>query len=217
MGTADRWLTELPAGSIRATGVTLHRVRPDDLDELVDAVNASLGALRPWMPWAQAPATRQSIGEFLDQADRDWEGGREFQFAIRGRRGAEPEALIGCCGLHDRIGAGGLEIGYWVRSDCTGRGVATSAASALTASALGLDGVSRVEIHCDAANVRSAAIPPKLGFRLHRIEARPPISPGETDRHMIWVYPSSPPPASADLQQVDDEDEGVVGRDPRSG
>ena len=122
------------------------------------------------MPWAQVPATRQSIGEFLDQAERDWERGREFQFAIRGRRGAEPEALVGFCGLHDRIGAGGLEIGYWVRSDCTGRGVATSAASALTASALGLDGVSRVEIHCDAANVRSAAIPPKLGFRLDRIE-----------------------------------------------
>ena len=217
MGTADGWLTERPPGSIRAADVTLHRVRLEDLDELVDAVNGSLGALRPWMPWAQVRATRQSIGGFLDQADRDWEGGREFQFAIRGRRGAEPEALIGSCGLHDRIGAGGLEIGYWVRSDCTGRGVATSAASALTASALGLDGVSRVEIRCDAANVRSAAIPPKLGFRLDRIEDRPPTSPGETDRHMIWVYPASPAPASVDLEQVDDEDEGVVGGDPRSG
>ncbi|MGD0391723.1 MAG: GNAT family N-acetyltransferase [Acidimicrobiales bacterium] len=216
MGTADRWLTR-PSESIRAAGVTLHRARVEDLGELVDAVNASLAALRPWMPWAQVPATHRSIGEFLDQAELDWERGREFQFAIRGRRDTEPEALIGFCGLHDRIGAGGLEIGYWVRSECTGRGVATSAASALTASALGLDGVSRVEIHCDAANVRSAAVPPKLGFRLDRIEIRPPTSPGETDRHMIWVYPSGRAPASVDLQQVDDEDKGVVGGDPRSG
>ena len=82
----------------------------------------------------------------------------------------------------------GLEIGYWVRSDRTGRGLATSAASALTASALALDGVSRVEIHCDAANRRSAAIPEKLGYRLDRVETRPPTAPGETERHMIWVF-----------------------------
>jgi RimJ/RimL family protein N-acetyltransferase len=182
-------LTERPAESIRSAAVTLHRAGAEDLDELVEAVNDSRMALRPWMPWAQVPATPESIGNFLEQADRDWERGREFQFTIRGRRGAEPEALIGSCGLHDRVGVGGLEIGYWVRSDCTGRGVATSAASALTAAALGLDGVARVEIRCDAANVRSAAIPPKLGFRLDRIEARPPTAPGETDRHMIWLNP----------------------------
>ncbi len=192
VGSAGRWLTERPAESIRAADVTLRRVGLDDLDELVDAVNDSLGTLRPWMPWAQVPATPESIGEFLDRAHRDWEHHREFQFAIRGHRGAEAEALIGSCGLHDRVGSGGLEIGYWVRSDCTGRGVATSAAAALTAAALRLDGVSRVEIRCDAANVRSAAIPPKLGFRLDRIQARPPTAPGETDRHMIWVYPFAP-------------------------
>ena len=81
-----------------------------------------------------------------------------------------------------------MEIGYWVRSDHTGRGLATAAASALTSSALGLQGVSRVEIHCDAANLGSAAIPDKLGYRLDRVENRPPAAPGETARHMIWVF-----------------------------
>ncbi len=191
MGRVE-WLTARPAGTIRSVDVALHRARPDDLDELVDAVNASLEELRPWMPWAQDPATSRSIGDFLGRADRDWEAGHEFQFAIRGGKGSEPDALLGFCGLHNRIGAGALEIGYWVRSDCTRRGVASSAAAALTATALDLDGVRRVEIHCDAANSPSAAIPPKLGFRLDRIETRPPETPGETDGHMIWVYPSSP-------------------------
>ncbi len=192
MGNVDQWLTTRPAGSLRSAEVTLHRARPVDLDELVDTINSSLEELRPWMPWAQEPATDRSIGEFLAQAHRDWEAGREFQFAIRGRRGRQADALLGFCGLHNRIGAGGLEIGYWVRSDSTRRGVATSAASALTAAALGLAGVSRVEIHCDAANRASAAIPPKLGFRLDRTETRGPTTPGETDRHMIWVYPAVP-------------------------
>ena len=190
MGPPDQWLTTRPAESIPSTDVTLFRARPDDLDELVAAVNSSLDELRPWMPWAQVPATSATIGAFLTRAVDDWQEGREFQFAIRGRRGQDPEALVGFCGLHNRVGPGGLEIGYWVRSDCTGGGVAISAASALTRAALGLDGVRRVEIHCDAANLPSAAIPPKLGFRLDRIDTRPPSTPGETDRHMVWVYPS---------------------------
>jgi RimJ/RimL family protein N-acetyltransferase len=82
---------------------------------------------------------------------------------------------------------GALEIGYWVQVDHTGRGVATAAAGALADAALRLSAVSRVEIRCDAANLRSAAIPPKLGFRLERTESRPPTAPGETDANLVWV------------------------------
>ncbi len=149
------------------------------------------------MPWAQVPADVASIGAFLRQADVSWEEGREFQFAVHAdSRGADEggaelvRPIIGYCGLHDRLGAGALEIGYWVRSSHTGRGVATAAAAALIRAALAVDGVERVEIHCDAANTKSSAIPPKLGYRLDRIDRRPPEAPGETDQHMVWVFPS---------------------------
>jgi RimJ/RimL family protein N-acetyltransferase len=126
-----------------------------------------------------------------------WEEGREFQFAVRAdARGTDEggadlvRPIIGYCGLHDRLGGGALEIGYWVRSSHTGRGVATTAAAALTrAAALAVDGVEQVEIHCDAANTKSSAVPPKLGYRLDRIDRRPPEAPGETDQHMVWVFP----------------------------
>jgi RimJ/RimL family protein N-acetyltransferase len=167
--------------------VTLLRAQGGDCAELVEAVNASIQELRAWMPWAQEPATESSIHGFLARSDRAWESCEEFQFAIRGQHGESADALIGFCGLHGRIGVGGLEIGYWVRSDCTGRGVATSAAGALTESALALEGVTRVEIHPDAANLASAAIPPKLGYRLDRTEVRTPVSPGGSGQHMIWV------------------------------
>jgi RimJ/RimL family protein N-acetyltransferase len=190
MTTGPRWLTDRPVERFDLDSVTLRRSSADDVDELVAAVNHSLDHLRPWMPWAQQPATPESIGAFLWQADVTWRDGREFQFAIRGQRGSRPDALLGFCGLHDRVGVGALEIGYWVRADCTGRGVATTAAAALTRSALGLDGVTRVEIRCDASNVRSAAIPPKLGFRLDRVVVRSPEAPGETDRQLVWVADS---------------------------
>jgi RimJ/RimL family protein N-acetyltransferase len=47
--------------------------------------------------------------------------------------------------------------------------------------------VNRVEIHCDAANVGSAAVARRLGYRLDRIEQRHPEASGESGRLMIWV------------------------------
>ena len=197
MGTDGHWLHDRPPTSLRAGAWRLDRSHPNDRGHLVEAVNESLEQLRPWMPWAQVPADAASTGMFLRQADASWEEGREFQFAVRedGRGADEGGAdlvgpIIGYCGLHDRLGAGALEIGYWVRSSHTGRGVATAAAGALTRAALAVDAVERVEIHCDAANVKSSGIPPKLGYRLDRIVRRPPDAPGGSDRQMVWVFPS---------------------------
>jgi RimJ/RimL family protein N-acetyltransferase len=47
----------------------------------------------------------------------------------------------------------------------------------------------RVEIHCDEANVRSAAVPRRLGYRLDRIEDDRVSAPGDLGRSMIWVWP----------------------------
>jgi RimJ/RimL family protein N-acetyltransferase len=188
------WLEERPPELIEMGDRVLVRMTPDHGPALVTAVNASLPHLRPWMPWAQEPATSESIGTFLGIAATQWDGFQEFQYLIRQNPGGP---IIGSCGLHARIGVGALEIGYWVHADHIGRGVATAAAGGLTGAALRLRGVERVEIRCDAANARSAAIPPKLGYRLDRIETRPRTTPGETDAHMVWVREQQMSPATS--------------------
>lgn len=195
----DDWLSDRPPERIRSGDLRLERSRAGHLDDLLAAVNASRDELRTWMPWAQDPSSMASIGAFLNQAERDWDGGREFQFAMLtgrpdGRPDGRPSGLVGYCGLHARIGRGALEIGYWVRSDCSGHGIAAAAARELTCSALVLEGVDRVEIHCDATNGRSAAIPPRLGFRLDRIEPHPPEAPGQSGRLLVWVWPAGQAP-----------------------
>ncbi len=95
--------------------------------------------------------------------------------------------MVGGTGLHRRIGEDGLEIGYWRRADAGGRGLVTTWSAALTRAAFALDGVERVEIHCDEANVASAAVPRRLGFTLERIEDKPIAAPGERGRSMIWI------------------------------
>jgi ribosomal-protein-serine acetyltransferase len=172
--------------------VELRRHTAFDCDALVDSVNRSLAELRPWMPWAQTPATDESIGEFLERSQRAWSDGIEFGYTIRPADDTTGYAgIIGACGLHFRSEPGVAEIGYWVRSDRTGSGVATSAARALTRAALDLSEVHRIEIHCDADNRASRAVAAKAGYVLDRIDLRSPSprAPAETDQLIIWVYP----------------------------
>jgi RimJ/RimL family protein N-acetyltransferase len=100
----------------------------------------------------------------------------------------ESTRLVGGAGLHPRIGAGGLEIGYWIRTDSTGAGLATETAAALTAAAFEVPGVERVEIRCDPRNLKSAAIPRHLGYTLTTtLEANTVTPQGAPRDTMVWT------------------------------
>ena len=101
----DVWLIDRPPERVLADHVILWRSDPSDVEPLVLAVNESLDHLRPWMPWAQVPATTDTIAAFLGQASIDWMAGQEFQFLVRA---AQSETVLGCCGLHARLGPGRL-------------------------------------------------------------------------------------------------------------
>ena len=58
--------------------------------------------------------------------------------------------------MHDDVGPGALEIGYWCHIEYAGRGIITRSAVRLTDIAFEPSpGIERVEIHCDKANIRS--------------------------------------------------------------
>ncbi len=174
-----------PPERVDAGPVTLRRVRASDAGAIAAAVGASLEYLRPWMPWATAAAAeRRSQLSRVAEADQWWESGVRYTYSVVTSDGG---TLVGEIALHRRMGEASAEIGYWIAASQAGRGYATAAGAAITAVALALPGVTRVEIHCDAANVPSAAIARKLGFHLDRIEERASAAPGESGRLMIWV------------------------------
>ena len=190
---------------MRSEHLVLRRVQEDDADAIATAVGASLDYLRPWMPWATLEAAEPRTQRIrVAEADELWEAGTDFIYSVLLR----PElTVIGEIGLHwrsgdgrsgdgrspdggavdGRAGDGGMEIGYWIDTRYSGRGLGTEAAGALTDLALALPGVTRTEIHCDVANQASAAIPRKLGYELDRVEQQPPEAPGERGHRMVWV------------------------------
>ena len=132
--------------------------------------------------WANDELAAQA--SFLEATAAGWEQGERFEYAIEDRE----RNLLGSVGLMRRVGPGGLEIGYWVHSGHTRRGIAKLAAAALTDAAFGLPWVDHVEIHHDKENLASGAVPAGLGFqmvrrstsRLWRMPTRAGISSGDS-------------------------------------
>lgn len=185
-----------PAYRVRTERTVVRCWDPSDAALLKEAVDSSLEHLQPWMPWAEKEPTEidakiQILRGFRGRFDL----GQDFVYGIFD---PDERRVLGGTGLHTRIGSEALEIGYWIRVDCIGRGLATEVAAALTKVAFEVNQVRRVEIHCDPSNVRSAAVPRKLGFTHEAtLRQRVPGHGGELRDEMIWTllkseYPGSP-------------------------
>ena len=151
-----------PPYVIRTERLLIRCWEPGDAPLLDEALRASLDHLRPWMPWANDEPTE--IDEKVERLRRfrgQFDLGQDFVYGI-----FDPDAMrvVGGTGLHPRSGSGSLEIGYWIRTDATGRGYASEAAAALARVALSVCGVDRVEIRVDPANAASLRVPRRLGF-----------------------------------------------------
>lgn len=175
-----------PPEPIDLDEVRLRRWSAADVPALTVAVVESLEHLQPWMVWATPDqATEEGFARFQQEAHARSADGHE---AVLGIFDVATGAVRGGVGLHDRVGPGGIEVGYWLHVGATGRGLITRVVAHLTDLALARDGIRWVEIRCDEANVASAAVPRRLGFTLAAtIPSDRPQAPADTGRDLIWT------------------------------
>jgi len=155
---------------------------PADAPALTRAVTESLEHLRPWMPWAAfEPVAQATRLAFLRDAIAGEAGGGD---RLRGY--FLGDVVVGAGGLHQRIGPGGLEIGYWVHADHLRRGIATAGVRALVAEAFADPAIDRVEILHDRANAASGRVAAAAGFTRVGEIARPATAPGDEGVGVVW-------------------------------
>ncbi len=173
----------LPDG-LPAEAVELRRWRPQHAEGLCDAVATSLPELRPWMPWAQEEPTVEGHVTVLTEGQARFDAGEDWQYVV-----VEPasDRIVGAVGIYRRGGPTTVEIGYWIRTDATHRGYATMASRALTTAAFAhFDHIDTVEIRMDKGNRRSAAVPPRLGYRyVDEVDQEIDV-PGQCGRWQVW-------------------------------
>lgn len=174
-----------PPDRIDLGEVVLRAPRPDDAEALLAATTRDLDHLGPWMAWATPDTnTLEARAAFIEECATKAAAGVEAHHLVLS---ADGEQVLGACGLHDRVGSEALELGYWLASAVTGSGLMTRIAGVLTDAALACDDVTRVEIHCDAANGPSNGVPRRLGYTLDRTMDAQITAPAETGRMQIWV------------------------------
>jgi RimJ/RimL family protein N-acetyltransferase len=173
-----------PPETIEEPPIVLRRHREGDMQPLLQAVSSSSEHLKPWLAWASVEPLEPALQNFVSSSMERFDRGEDFGYAIWD---SDELTLIGGAGLHPRLGTGRIEIGYWVRVGWLRRGVAFTAARALTSAAFELPEIEEVHIHCDEANVASAGIPRRLGFRLTRTVEDQVDAPSQVGRSMEWV------------------------------
>lgn len=136
--------------------------RPEDNACVTEAIASCIPHLQAWFPWALSePSNAETRATIIAGQVERFEKGLDFTMGIFTRDG---KRLLGGTGLHPRGRAECWEIGYWIRVDEEGRGFVTETAQALSIVALGLVQLPRLEIRCETRNLRSKAIPERLGF-----------------------------------------------------
>lgn len=140
---------------------------PGDGKVVAQAINESIEELKPWMPFAQENQNeetveiniRKSYAEFLQREDL------RFHIFLK-----DTGEFIGSSGLH-RINWSipKFEIGYWINSRFSKKGYMKEAVEGIVKFSLEELRAKRLEIRCDPKNLRSRAIPEKLGFKLEGI------------------------------------------------
>lgn len=141
--------------------IGIRRSRAEDIPLLYEAVRESFAELDPWMPWVHPGySADESSTWILSQADA-WQKGTDYNFII-----FEPSigSFLGVVGLNkiDRVHQS-ANLGYWVRSSSTRRGVASTAARLLGRFGLEQLGFQRLEIVAAVGNRASQRVAEKAG------------------------------------------------------
>jgi ribosomal-protein-serine acetyltransferase len=132
-----------------------------DADRLYWLTDRSRSHLRKWLPWVDATQTVDDSKAFIQAALHQYASNNGGHFGIwyRGE-------LAGVIGLHYIDWANrSTSIGYWLGEGFQGRGIMTKACRALMTFLFREYGLHRVEIRVATDNLKSRAIPERLGFR----------------------------------------------------
>lgn len=133
--------------------------------ELYELVTANHQYLRTWLPWLDVNRSEANTLAFLRFVIEQYESGHGPQYLI-----FVDSVLCGMCGFHpldtrNRIGG----IGYWLGESHCGKGIMTRCVRGLLELGYGEYNLNRIEIACATENVKSRAIPERLGFKLEGI------------------------------------------------
>jgi ribosomal-protein-serine acetyltransferase len=154
----DRKKIELTDGN-----VLLRPYRMNDVDKLFRAVRESIKEMSVWLPFAHENYSIKESKDWIKKRPKEWKKGITYDFAIFDTQSGD---LIGGCGLNEIHESNRrANLGYWVRTSCTGKGIAVVATRLLARWGFEVLKLKRIEIYVAVGNQRSLRVAEKVGAK----------------------------------------------------
>ena len=139
----------------------LELISQSHADELFDLIEDNREYLKEWLPWLDNNRYFQNTIDFIKISQIQYERNETVQFALmyKGK-------VAGVVGFHriDWLNRS-TSIGYWLGEQYQGKGLITKSCSKVLDYSFGRMGLNRIEIRCATENLKSRAIPKRLGFK----------------------------------------------------
>jgi ribosomal-protein-serine acetyltransferase len=137
---------------------------PGDGKTVYEAVEASIAELKPWLPFAQKEQSEINTEIGIRNAHAKFLTREDLRLLIFLK---DNNQFIGSSGLHNpNWDIPKFEIGYWIDTRFGGNGYMTEAVQGISEYAFNELKARRIEIRCDTLNLKSRAIPVRLGYSL---------------------------------------------------
>jgi RimJ/RimL family protein N-acetyltransferase len=144
--------------------VALRPWESSDLAELVRAVDDE--EIYRWIDLIPRPYTADDGRAYLRGCRRAWREGSGAPFAVTD---ALDGGILGSIDMRLSPERDVGEVGYWIRAEARGRGVATRALVLVSRWGLERPGVARLQLRADAGNQASRRVAEKAGYTLEGI------------------------------------------------
>jgi ribosomal-protein-serine acetyltransferase len=140
--------------------ITLRLLQAHHAKILFDLVDSNRDHLRTWLPWLDKTLSEKDSAGFISGMLSTFASTGAFVCGIWHR-----ERLCGVVGYNridseNRIGY----IGYWLSKDAEGKGIMTDCCRAVVKHGFEEYGLNRIVITVATNNIKSQAIPDRLGF-----------------------------------------------------
>lgn len=175
----------MPRPQLESDRLTLQRFSRRDAQTLDEAIKVSLADLNQWLPWARMDYTQSDTTAFIRESIQAWKEERAWDYSIRLKE--EPKRHIGNISFWTVSKLGKIaEVGYWVRSDETSRGVCTEAMELLLGETFDSLGYHKVVLRIAVGNDASDRVAKKLGFTREGILREELLIRGNWVDHSLW-------------------------------
>ena len=151
------------AVELRGPGLVLRPHETGDAAAMFAAIEESKVELAQWMSWYRAGFSLEDARSWIDHCRVQWSGEGDREFGIFD---ADTGEILGCAGVNqlNRVHEF-ANVGYWVRTSRTRRGIGTTTVRLLAAFAFRGLGLRRVEILTLPENAASRRVAEKAGAR----------------------------------------------------